>query len=205
MSILTEPVPVYATMVTGATGLVVGALLARQVARDKIAMARRLHTLAVRYEAEADKAYAKTRALTEPTQSVPVIELIPPSRSQRMHLAVTAAIERLTARDEQLPDWADGEMTRAFARADQETVPATPYVGPGVSRGRLRAEGSHAELPARLRTWGPRLVHGLDGPVRMPERFGLIQLPAQRRATPLVMARLREDSTRQFRVKKAGS
>ena len=47
MSILTDPVPVYATMVTGATGLLVGALLARQVARDKIAMARRLHKLAV--------------------------------------------------------------------------------------------------------------------------------------------------------------
>ena len=85
------------------------------------------------------------------------------------------------------------------------TVPATPYVGPGVSRGRLRAEGTHDTLPARLRTWGPRLVHGLDGPVRMPERFGLIQLPAQRRPTPLVMARLRNDATRQFRVKKAES
>ena len=81
MSILTEPVPVYATMITGATGLAVGALLARQVARDKIAMARRLHKLAVQYETEADQAYAKTRALTEPTQSVPIIELIPPSRS----------------------------------------------------------------------------------------------------------------------------
>ena len=203
MSILTEPVPVYATMITGATGLLVGAVLARQVARDKIAMARRLHTLAVRYEAEADQAYAKTRALTEPTQSVPIIELIPPSRSQRMHDAVTAAIERITARDEQLPDWADGEMTRAFARADHEMVPATPYVGPGISRGRKRAEGNHVDLPARLRNWGPRLVDSLDGPVRMPERFGMIQLPAQRVPTPLVMARLRADASRQFRVKKA--
>ena len=200
--ILTEPVPVYAAMATGATGLIVGALLARQVARDKIRMARKLHNLAVRYETEADQAYAKTRALTEPTQSVPVIELMPPSRSQRIHLAVAEAIERLTARDEQLPDWADGEMTAAFARADQEeTVPATPYVGPGVSRGRLRAEGSHAILPARLRDFGPRLVHSLAGPVRMPERFGVLQLPAQRKANPLVMAKLPEDGTRQYRVK----
>jgi hypothetical protein len=122
MSILTEPVPVYATMITGATGLVVGALFARQVARDKIAMARRLHTLAVRYEAEADQAYAKTRALTEPTQSVPVIELIPPSRSQRMHLAVTEAIERITARDAQLP--MGGRRRQRRSRApDHETVP----------------------------------------------------------------------------------
>jgi hypothetical protein len=181
-----------------------GSVVARQVAatdRDGQAAA----PLAVRYEAEADQAYAKTRALTEPTQSVPVIELIPPSRSQRMHLAVTEAIERITARDAQLPDWADGEMTAAFARADHETVPATPYVGPGVSRGRQRAEGNRVELPARLRNWGPRLVHELDGPVLMPERFGMIQLPAQRRPSPLIMARLRDDATRQFRVKKAES
>ncbi len=201
--ILTEQVPVYAAMATGATGLIVGALLAREVARDKLRMARRLMNIAVQYETEADHTYAKTRALTEPTQSVPVIELIPPSRSQRIHLAVAEAVQRLTARDEQLPDWADGEMTGAFARAEreQETVPATPYVGPGVSRGRLRAEGAHVALPAHLRTWGPRLVHGLAGPVRMPERFGTLQLPAQRKPTPLVMARLRDDDTRQWRVK----
>ena len=205
MSILTEPVPVYATMVTGATGLLVGAVLARQVARDNLRVGRRLINEALRCEVEARRAHATARALTEPTGPISTIELFPPSRSQRMHDAVMAAVERLTARDEQLPDWADGEMTAAFARAEQETVPATPYVGPGVSRGRLRAEGNHAGLPARLRTWGPRLVHGLDGPVRMPERFGLIQLPAQRRPTPLVMARLRADASRQFRVKKAES
>lgn len=200
--ILSEQVPVIAAMATGAAGLLAGWAFASIAARDKLRVARRLVNEALKCETEARRTYTTVRALTEPTGPISIVELFPPSLPRRMHRAVTEAVERLTNRDGSLPDWADGEMTRAFARVDQEeTVPATPYAGPGVSRGRQRAEGSRAALPARLRQWGPRLVHGLDGPVRMPERFGALQLPAQRKPTPLVMASLPQDPTRAYRTK----
>jgi hypothetical protein len=205
--ILSEQVPVTVAMGIGAAGLLAGSALATAIARDKLRMSRRLMKIAVQYEAEADRTYATIRALTEPTGPISTVELFPPTLPERMHHALAEAVERFTARTAPLPDWADGEMTLAFARADEEreTVPATPYVGPGVSRGRQHAEGGHTALPARMRQWGPRLVHSLDGPVRMPERFGVIQLPAQRKPTPLVMAALPDDDTRQFRVKVVGS
>jgi hypothetical protein len=202
--IISQYMPAIVATGAGLVGLAIGATFATATARDKLRMARRLMKIAVQYEAEADRTYAKIRALTEPTQSVPTVDLFPPTLGRRVRSAMAEAIERLTTRDEPLADWADGEMTQAFQRARQEenTVPATPYVGPGVSRGRERAEGgARAILPARLRPWGPRLVHGLDGPIRMPERFGTLKLPAQRKPTPLVMTRLPEDDTRQFRVK----
>lgn len=202
--IIPQYMPAIIATGTGLVGLTVGAVFATATARDKLRMARRLMKIAVQYEAEADRTYTNIKALTEPTRSVPTIELFPPSRIRQVRHAVAEAVERFTTRSETLPDWADGEMTQAFQRARQEenTVPATPYVGPGVSRGRQRAEGSGRDvLPARARQWGPRLVHSLAGPVRMPERFGTLQLPAQRKPTPLVMARLTEDDTRQFRVK----
>lgn len=201
--ILSEQVPMIAAMATGAAGLMAGWTFASITARDKLRVARRLINEALKCETEARRAYTTARALTEPTGPISTIELFPPSLPRRIRHVVAEAVERYTARNESLPDWADGEMTRAFARADQEqeTVPATPYVGPGVSRGRQHAEGARAILPARLRQWGPRLVHGLDGPVRMPERFGTLQLPAQRKPTPLVMASLPDDPTRAFRTK----
>jgi hypothetical protein len=200
--IFSEQVPVIVAMATGTAGLLAGWAYATLAARDKLRVARRLVSEALRCETEARRAYTTARALTEPTGAISTVELFPPSLPRRMHRAVAEAVERFT-RNEPAPEWADGEMTRAFARAEkeQEAVPATPYVGPGVSRGRQHAEGVHAILPARMRQWGPRLVHSLDGPVRMPERFGAIQLPAQRRPTPLVMAALPDDDTRQFRVK----
>lgn len=214
--IFSEQVPVIVAMATGAVGLLAGWTYATIASRDKLRVARRLVNEALRSEIEARRAQATARALTEPTGPISIIELFPPSLPRRMHLAVAEAVERFTTRAETPDHWADGEMTRAFARADreQETVPATPYVpepihvsvgtpyiGSGISRGQQIAEGARAILPARMRTWGPRLVHALDGPVRMPERFGTLQLPAQRKPTPLVMAALPEDDTRQFRVK----
>lgn len=204
--ILSEQVPIIAAMATGAAGLLAGWTYATLAARDKLRVARRLVSEALKCETEARRAYTTARALTEPTGAISIIELFPPSLPQRMHRAVAEAVERFTVRAAPLPDWADGEMTRAFAHADQHqesaTVPATPYVGPGVSRGRRRVEGAvHAVLPARLRQWGPRLVHSLDGPVRMPERFGTLKLPAQREPSPLVMAHLPKDPTRAFRTK----
>lgn len=219
--ILSEQVPVIVAMASGAVGLLAGWAYATIAARDKLRVARRLVNEALKCETEARRAYTTVRALTEPTGPISTIELFPPSLPRRTHLAVAEAVERLVTRNESLPDWADGEMTRAFARVDQEeTVPANPHtcgsgntapcvpcgesereVHQGASRGRQRAEGVRAILPARLRQWGPRLVHGLDFQVQMPERFGALQLPAQRKPTPLVMAALRDDSTRQFRVK----
>ena len=203
--IFSEQVPVIVAMATGAVGLLAGWTCATIASRDKLQIARRLVGEALKCETEARRAYTTARALTEPTGPISTIELFPPSLPRRMHRAVAEAVERFT-RNESPAEWVDGEMTRAFARVDQEeTVPATPYVGPGVSRGRQIAEGARIALPARLRGWGPRLVHGLDGPVRMPERFGALQLPAQRKPTPLVMAALRDDDTRQFRVKVVGA
>lgn len=202
--ILSEQVPIIAAMATGAVGLLAGWAFASIAARDKLKVARRLVNEALKCETEARRAYTTVRALTEPTGPISTIELFPPSRVRQVRLAVAEAVERFTTRDKPLPDWADGEMTRAFQRVRQEenTMPATPYVGPGVSRGRQRSEGVGRDtVPARMRQWGPRLVHSLAGPVRMPERFGTLQLPEQRKPSPLVMARLPEDDTRQFRVK----
>lgn len=206
--ILSEQVPVIAAMATGAVGLLAGWAFASIAARDKLRVARRLVKEALKCETEARRAYITARALTEPTGPISTIELFPPSLPRRVHRAVAEAVERFTIRTAPVPDWAEGEMTRAFARAEvireQEKVPATPYVGPAMSRGRQRAENApvaRAALSARMRQWGPRLVHGLDGPVRMPERFGTLQLPAQRRPSPLIMASLPDDPTRAFRTK----
>lgn len=207
-SFMQTQVPVIAAMGVGAAGLLAGIAFATAATRHKLRVARRLVNEALRCEVEANRTYTNVRALTEPTQSVPVIELFPPSRVRQLRDAVADAVQRYTARDEKLPDWADGEMTATFARIAQEgTERATPYNNPGQPGPMYRnRQHDRRTLPARQRLWGTRLVTHLGSLATPPELFTSVAVPAQRKPTPLAIARRLEmlpDDTRQWRVKVA--
>jgi hypothetical protein len=126
--ILHTPIPTLAAMGVGAVGLIAGATLTAFTVRDKLNKARKLMAIAIRYESEADQTYAKIRALTDPTQSVPVVALFPPTRVQQVRRAVAEAFERATWRNEKATGWsqgwADGELRQVI---DQTAV--TPPSG----------------------------------------------------------------------------
>lgn len=214
LHILHTPVSASAAMGVGAAGLIAGATLAVLVVREQLAKARRLMKIDIRYKAAADDAYAKMRALMDPTCAVPVVQLFPPTPVEQIREVVAAAVERLTWRTgAQTPtEWADGELPAILARLaeQEEPVPANPYVRPEprqpvVSRARLR--NPDAVLPARQRVWSPQLARRLGGPIPVPEAFpSLVSVPAQRRPTPLAVARRLAqlpDETRQWRVRVA--
>jgi hypothetical protein len=213
-TILGTQIPTAAAMGVGAVGLIAGAAFAAFAARDKLDKARRLMAIAIRYESEADRTYAKIRALTDPTQSVPVVELFPPTRMQQFRRSVAEAVERATWRGEKAAQWDDGELRQLIdATAEQPLptpMPATPYVVPVAEPVRtyepqvvvFRDRRDPSErVPARER-WAPRMTQLLGGPIPVPPLFASIRMPVQRqRPTPLIMAKLPADSTRQYRVK----
>lgn len=207
-SFMQTPVPVIAAMGVGAAGLLAGIAFTAAATRHKLRVARQLVNAALRCEIEARRTYTNVRALTEPTQSVPVIELFPPSRVRQLRDAVADAVERYTTRDEKLPDWADGELTATFARiAQEEAEQATPYGNPGQPGPtyRNRQHDRHT-LPARQRLWGTRPATHLGGRATPPELFASVAVPVQRKPTPLAVARRLEmlpDDTRQWRVRVA--
>jgi hypothetical protein len=119
---LPSHVPAWAAIALGAGGLTVGYLYKRFADRDILKHAKRLVSLAIRYERDADDTYARTRALVEPTQSVPIVELLAAHSTpvDRLKQAISTAAERI--RDGFTPvrnpaDWAEGEMTAAFRAA----------------------------------------------------------------------------------------
>jgi hypothetical protein len=199
-------IPTAAAMGVGAAGLVAGATFAVLTVRDKLSKARKLMAIAIRYESEADRTYAKIRALTDPTCSVPLVELFPPTRVQQVRRAVAEAFERATWRNEKAtewsPGWADGELRRAIDQtADVPHVaePAPAPTEPPAPVYRTRRDPSE-RVPARDR-WAPRMTQLLGGPIPVPPLFASIQVPAQRRPSPLVLANLPADPTRQWRTK----
>ena len=205
---LSTPIPTAAAVGVGVFGLVSGAAFAVLWVREELAKARRLMAIDIRYKRRADDTYAKIRALTDPTCSVPVVVLFPPTRVERVRQAVAEAFERATWRGEKAAEWQDGELRLLIDQtADETPLDGLPNIGLAhtpteapVPIYRNRRSPSE-RVPARSR-WTPRMEQLLGGPIPVSPLFASIRVPAQRpRATPLVMARLREDDTRQFRVK----
>ena len=140
--------PPWVVIALPAAGFGLGYLYKRYADRDILGHAKRLVAHAIKYERAADDTYARTRALVEPTQSVPTVDLLAASRTpaERLYGAIRTAAERI--RDGVTPaplpqDWAEGEMTAAFRAAEQDephqvadAAPAqpSPWVHPLVVR-----------------------------------------------------------------------
>jgi hypothetical protein len=204
--ILHTPIPTLAAMGVGAVGLIAGAAFTAFAIRDKLNKARKLMAIAIRYESEADRTYAKIRALTDPTCSVPVVELFPPTRVQQVRRAVAEAFERATWRNEKATEWsqgwADGELRQVIDQTAETPRVAEPAPIPTETPApvyRTRRDPSE-RVPARER-WAPRMAQLLGGPIPVPPLFASVQVPVQRRPSPLVLANLPADPTRQWRTK----
>jgi len=204
-TIFGSQIPIAAAMGVGAAGLVAGATFAVLTVRDKLSKARKLMAIAIRYESEADRTYAKIRALTDPTRSVPVVELFPPTLVQQVRRAVAEAFERATWRAEkpEATGWAHGELRRIIdetAETPHVAEPAPTPAEPPAPVYRTHRDPSE-RVPARER-WAPRMQQLLGGSIPVPPLFASIQVPTQRRRpTPLVMASLPADETRRWRTK----
>lgn len=129
--IIPGEVPVIAAIGLGLVGLGLGIAFGRIGVQDSVDKAKKLMGIAIAYERRADDTYARTRALVEPTQMLPTVQLLAATATPVERLTETAAhvAERLRDMVTRTPvpqDWAEGEMTAAFRAITADLEEPTP-------------------------------------------------------------------------------
>lgn len=223
----TVPAPVAAAV--GLFGLGTGLFWMRAAAADKLAKAKEYMAISIRYGTRGDNALARMRAVDTPTQQVDVSELraayaSPLERLQAWSRDKGEQVREAITPSQDIPDWAEGEMTAAFRRivADNDWEPSPLAVAPAPAPA-LAPAVVHAprgsQTPPRWADGGTppsrrRTIQSLAPRERswtsylrtpelpaFPEPFH-VRMPRQRvRVTPAVMARLPEDPTRAYRTR----
>lgn len=179
--IIPGEVPTLAAVGLGVLGLGLGILFDRVSVQGTVDKARKLMEIGIAYERRADRLYAQQRALTEPTQLVPTVELLAATATPAERLRATAGLVADRVRDALTPtrnpaDWAPGEMTAMFDKIVEDfdggtelTVPATP--SPWV----------HPLAPRAVGT--PPIVYAPREPQAAP-RHQTMPMPVPRADTP---------------------